>query len=486
MKQLLYRVLGALVLLASVPSCTKNFESLNVDPNRIDKVTPGSLLTPTIYGMSTYFTVRSYDFTWQLMQVGLPNPSPALGVHRYEIGETAGNGTWNTCYTWLRNIPEMQEAADAYGQPLYHAVAYTLQAYIVGILTDSFGDVPFSEALQAEEGISQPKFDTQQEIYTQLIANLEEANTIYAAGGIMNGTDILYNNDVAKWRKFNNSLLARLLLRVSKRSEFDSYNRIQAILNDPATYPLFESNDDAALVTITGNPPYNYAWARRQDYVNFEAMASFFVDLLNELDDPRRPLFMTQASRLVDGQPQQIGYVGIPSAHSGDESQFDYSPSTPNGNLMIYDAIGTPIKEVMMGYAEVEFIKAEVALHFGDLAAAESAYERGVEAAITQWNGGQMPAGYFENEAARFDGTLEQLMTQKYLGLFFNDYQQWFEYRRTGFPKLPTTPHMSHGGVMPTRFMYHNDVRRFNPENYRIAAERIGGDDILTKVWWEQ
>ncbi|MGK6351230.1 SusD/RagB family nutrient-binding outer membrane lipoprotein [Parapedobacter sp. DT-150] len=486
MKKKLYSVLGAVTLWAFAPSCTKNFEELNIDPNRIDKVTPGSLLTPTIYGMGTYFTVRSYDFTWQLMQVGLPNPSVALGLHRYDLSETAGNGTWNTCYTWLRNIPEMQEAAITYNQPMYQAVAYTLQAYIMGILTDSFGDVPFSEALKAADGVNQPKFDTQEEIYTALIASLEEANTIYAGEGIMDGADLLYNNDKAKWRKFNNSLLMRLLLRLSKRTEFDSYNRIQNMINNPETYPIFESNADAALVTITGNPPYNYAWGRRQDYVNFETMSSFFVDLLNELNDPRRPLFMTQASEMVNGQPQQIGYKGIPSAHSGDASQFNYNPSTPNGNLMIYDAIGTPIKEVIMSYAEVEFIKAEVALHFSDLEASKAAYEKAVTAAITQWNGGQMPADYFDNEAAAFDGTLEQIMTQKYLGLFFNDYQQWFEYRRTGFPVLPKTEYMLHDGVMPTRFMYHNDVRRFNPENYQIAAERIGGDDVMTKVWWEK
>ncbi|WP_353129515.1 SusD/RagB family nutrient-binding outer membrane lipoprotein [Parapedobacter pyrenivorans] len=486
MKKTIYSVFGAAALLALTPSCTKNFEALNIDPNLIEKVTPGSLLTPTIYGMSTYFTVRSYDFTWQLMQVGLPNPSVQLGLHRYDVTETAGNGTWNTCYRWLRNIREMQHAADVYGQPMYRAVAFTLQAYITGILTDSFGDVPFSEALQAEEGVSQPKFDTQAEIYTQLIANLEEANTIYAGEGIMDGNDLLYDNDQTKWQKFNNSLLMRLLLRVSKRSEFDSYNRIQNMINNPETYPIFEGNADAALVTITGNPPYNYAWARRQDYVNFEAMSSFFVDLLNNLEDPRRPLFMTEASEMVDGEPQRIGYKGIPSAHSGDASQFNYSPSTPNGNLMIYDAIGTPIKEVIMGYAEVEFIKAEVALHHGDLEASEAAYKKGVEAAITQWNGGEIPADYFENETAAFDGTLERIMTQKYLGLFFNDYQQWFEYRRTGYPVLPKTEYMLHDGVMPTRFMYHNDVRRFNPQNYQTAADRIGGDDVMTKVWWEK
>ncbi len=468
------------------PSCTKEFDELNTNPNLIDKVSPGSLLTPTVYGMSTYFTVRSYDFTWQIMQVGLPNPSVALGVHRYDLSETAGNGTWNTCYSWLRNIREMQEAAEVFDQPVYQAVAYTLQAYITGILTDSFGDVPFSEALLAEDGISQPVFDTQEAIYSQLIANLEAANGIYEASGNMVGEDLLYANDKAKWRKFNNSLLLRLLLRLSKRTEFNSYERIRAILENPTQYPIFESNADAALVSISGIYPYNYAWARRQDYVNFEAMSSHFVDLLNGLADPRRPLFMTQASRLVDGQTQQIGYVGIPSGHSGDESQFNYNPSTPNGNLMVFDNIGTVIKEVIMGYAEVEFIKAEVALHFGDLEAAKIAYEKGVEAAITQWVGGAMPADYFDNEQAAFNGTLEQIMTQKYVGLFFNDYQQWFEYRRTGYPVLPKTEYMLHDGVMPTRFMYHNTVRIYNPENYQAAAERIGGDDILTKVWWEK
>lgn len=467
-------------------SCTKDFNELNTDPNKIDKVTPGSLLTPTIYGMSTYFTERSYNFTWQLMQVGLPNPSVSNGVHRYEITENAGNGTWNTTYKWLRNVKEMEEAAVIYEQPIYSAVAKTLQAYIVGILTDSFGDVPFSEALQAESGLVQPKFDTQEEIYKKLVQDLEAANLLYAAGGIMNGNDLLYNNDISKWRKLNNSLLMRLILRASKRPEFDSYNRLKAIIENPNQYPVFTSNSDAALVKISGLSPYEYAWGRRQDYVNFEAMSSFFVDLLNDLEDPRRPLFMTEASRLEGDQLIKIGYKGIPSAHSGDASQFNYNPSTPNGDLMIHEALGTEILEVIMGYAEVEFIKAEVALHFGDLAKAKTSYDNGVKAGITQWKGGVVPTNYFTNRKAAFNGSLEQLITQKYIALFFNDYQQWFEYRRTGYPVLPTTEYMLHDGIMPSRFMYHNDVRRYNPENYKEAASRIGGDDVMTKVWWEK
>jgi hypothetical protein len=476
----------ALMNVMVLGACTKDFEELNTNPNLIEKVTPGSLVTPTVFGMADYFTVRSNDFTWELMQVGLANPSVALGIHRYDISESAGNGTWNTAYRYLRNIREMETAAVSYNQPVYQAVATTLKAYITGILTDSFGDVPFSEALQAENAITKPKFDTQEEIYTRLIQELEAANTIYAGEGVMAGNDLLYNNNKANWRKFNNSLLMRMLLRVSNKPAFNSYARLKAIIANPTTYPVFNSNAEAALVRVTGLAPYDYAWGRRQDYVNFTAMGSFFVDMLNGLEDPRRALFMTKASQLVNNVPLDLGYKGIPHGHSGDASQFNYSPSTPNGDLMYPNAVGTEILEVIMGYAEVEFIKAEVALQTGDAAAAKTAYEKGVTAAVTQWKNGVMPATYFQNPKAAFNGTLEQIMNQKYLGLFFNDYQQWFEYKRTGFPKLPKTPYMLHDGIMPSRFMYHTDVRQTNPENYKIAADRIGGDNVMTKVWWEK
>jgi hypothetical protein len=481
-KVLLYLTTVALVSF----SCTTGFEELNTDPNRIDQVTPGSLLTPIIYGMSDYFTVRSHEFTGQIMQTNLPNPSVANGVHRYDVTESAGNGTWSTCYTWLRNVREMEQAADTYQQPVYKAVAATLEAYIVGILTDSFGDIPYSEAMQAENGVAQPVFDEQKDVYAALITKLEAANTIYKESGSMSGNDLLYNNDKAKWQKFNNSLLLRLLLRTSKKADFNSYDRLKAIIDKPADYPIFTSNTDAALVKISGLTPYDYAWGRRQDYVNFEAMSSFFVDMLNDLADPRRALFMTKATRLEGTTTVDLGYRGIPSAHSGNESQFNFNPSTPNGDLMIFTTLGTEITEVIMTYAEVEFIKAEVALHFGNRAAAKTAYDKGVTAAVTQWKNGVLPTTYLTSTKAAFNGTLEQIMTQKYLALFFNDYQQWFEYRRTGFPVLPKTQHMLHNGVMPTRFMYHNDVRRFNPDNHKAAAARIGGDNVMTKVWWEK
>lgn len=475
----------ALLLSAMVglQGCTKNFDEINTDPNKVENVTPSALITPTVYGMSTYFTVRSNDFTWEIMQTGLANPSVANGVHRYYFTETSGDGTWNTCYRYLRNIREMESAAEKSGQAVYKAVAITLKAYIAGLLTDSFGDVPMSEALLAEEHISQPKFDKQEQIYTDMIKALETANTLYAGEDVMDGSDLLYNNKKELWRKFNNSLLLRYYLRQSKR--IPAAAKIKNILDNPKQYPIFTSNEDAAIVKITGLSPYDYAWGRRQDYVNFTAMAEFFVDNLNTLNDPRRPFIMTEATEMVDKKPVTIGYRGIPAGHSGDLSAYKFSPSTPNGNLMYPEAVGTAIQEILMPYSEVEFIKAEVYLSLGMDTEAQTAYENGVRASIKQY-GGQVPADYFENEAAKFNGTLERIMLQKYLGLFMVDYQQWFEYRRTGYPKLPKTPYMFYDGVMPTRFMYKNEVRRFNPENYAKAVEQMGGDDFHTKVWWEK
>lgn len=466
-------------------SCSK-FEDMNIDPNNIDRVVPGSLMAPLIYDMGTFSSNRNYDFTWQLMQIGIPYPATAVGVHRYDITPTAGNGTWNKCYTWMRNIGELKEAATNFDVQVYHAVAQTLEAYAVGMLTDAFGDVPFSEAIKLDDGISTPVFDTQEDIYKTLIAGLESANDIYATTeSLMTGNDILYNNDIASWQKFNNSLLMRLLLRTSKRAEMDSYNRLKSMIDNPGKYPVFTSNEDAAILEISGLSPFDYAWNRRQDYTLNRAKAAFFVDMLNDFEDPRRPFFMGTASTIPDGD--DLGYQGIPAGYDP-LAAFDYNPSVPNPDLMVPATLGTVIHEIIMPYAEVEFIKSEVFLHFGDMDKAEEAYRNGIVAGITQWVGISAPDdSYFENPLVVFDGTLERIINQKYLALYMCDYQQWFEYRRTGYPVLPKTEYMLHDGVMPKRFMYHDRLSITNPENYRIAAERLEhGDSPMSRVWWEK
>lgn len=469
----------------TVVSCN-HFEDMNIDPNNVETIAPGSLMAPLLYDMGTFSSNRSYDFTWQLMQVGLPYPATALGVHRYDITPTAGNGTWNKGYTWLRSIREMELAATDSASYIYQAVTKTLRAYTAGMLTDAFGDIPFTEAMKYDEGITTPVFDEQQDIYNALISGLEEANEIYTGTDTsrMEGNDILYGTSTKKWQKFNNSLLMRMLLRTSKRAEMDAYNRLREIIEDPEKYPVFTNNSEAAILKINGLSPFEYAWNRHQDYTLNEVKAEFFVDMLNAYGDPRRPFFMSKATA-TDGT--DLGYKGIPAAHAP-TATFPFTPSIPNSDLMVPRSPGTVIHEIIMSYAEVEFIKSEVYLHFGDLDKAEEAYKKGTIAGITQWVGISSPGdAYFENPLTAFNGTLERIMNQKYLALYMCDYQQWFEYRRTGFPVLPKTEHMLLDGEMPKRFMYHDRLPITNPENYRIAVDKLEhGDSPLSKVWWEK
>ncbi|UKJ08610.1 SusD/RagB family nutrient-binding outer membrane lipoprotein [Solitalea lacus] len=484
MKSTIKKIAVLMIALSTISaSCTSDFEELNKDPNRIDKISPGTLLNPIIYNLASFNTARSDDFTFELMQVALPYPSASGGVHRYNVSEAAGNSTWKTYYQWLVNTKEMLAAAESSQDNNYKAIALTLNSWIYSLLTDCFGDVPMDEAARGDELIFQPKFNKQQEIYTKILTDLETANGLFDVSKKMSyGVDILYANDVLKWQKFCNSLRLRLLLRVSKRAEMNSFIKMAAIINDAAKYPVFTKNDDAAILKITGVTPNVSPWGRAIDFTTSVSAGAFFIDNLNNFKDPRLVKLNTQA-KSTDGKTT-IGYKGIPSGYAGNESQFKYQPS--NLNIALVTA---PMISVIMSYAEVEFIKAELAQQGKTSGDAKSHYEKGVKAAIEQW-GAVMPADYFTNAETliytAYDGTLERIMLQKYYSLYFNDYQQWFEYRRTGLPKLPIADGMVNNKVMPVRFKYPSTVQSSNYENYKKAVESMGGDDINTKVWWEK
>lgn len=465
-----------LSLLFSATACTGDFEEINEDPNRIEQISPGTLLNPIIYGMANHHALRSTDITFNLMQVTLPFPSVSGGLHRYDVSPNIGNSSWNNSYKWLASIREMRMAAEKTGDVNYQAVALTLNAWVYSNLTDLFGPVPMTEAVRATDGILYPVYDTQQYIYETLLANLERANELYnTQTGMIYASDILFQNDVTKWRKFTNSLHMRLLLRISNRSETNAFEKLTAMVNNPDKYPVFQTTAESAMLQVTGITPNVSPWGRPQDFNNALKMASFFIDNLNTFNDPRRSIIATTATDL---NAAPIGYKGIPSAYSGSDSQFQYNASTLNRSQAV-----APMKIMILTYAEVEFIKAELAQR-GFIGDAEVHYNNGINAAMQQL-GATAPADYFTNPEVAYNGTLERIMLQKYYALYFTDYQQWFEYRRTGFPELPTTTAMLNNAVMPSRFTYPTDQQVYNPQHYQEALQMIGEDDINTKVWWD-
>jgi hypothetical protein len=465
-------------LIGVLASCEKGFEEINTDPNRISEISAGTLLNPTLYELAAFNMQKNDDVTFDLMQVSLPFPSPTGGIHRYEITENTGSSTWGTYYRWLNNIREIKVAADTANDVNYQAIAMTLNAWVYSNLTDCFGDVPMTEAVNAESNMLQPKYNKQKDIYTKILADLDSANKLFNTSKTMTyGTDILYSNNVTNWKRFCNSLALRLWLRVSKQADMNAWDKLRTMIANPVQYPVFMANDQGAILKLTGITPLISPWGRPQDFTTGRAAARFFFDSLNAMSDPRRSKFASQANNTANSN---IGYKGIPSGYSGAETQFDYTPSN-----LVQALITGPMIAPILPYAEVELIKSEVYFRDNNNDSAKATYERGVKAAIEQW-GITFPATYFSDVDAAYNGTLERILLQKYYALFFIDYQSWFEYRRTGLPVLPVGPGMLNGGKMPSRFIYPVSQRVYNPTGYQSAVASMGGDDINIKVWWEK
>lgn len=482
MKKIKYSIL-TLIAATTISSCTTDFEEINTDPNRLETISPASLLNPILYGLTNHNSYSAWhNRTAHFMQGIVPFPSnDALGYHRYWVTDAIGQTMWDNHYRWLKNIDEMEKASIEAGDVNYQAIALTLKAWSFANLTDCFGDIPFEEALRGDEGILKPKFQRQEVIYKKVLEYLEQANALFdTSKPLIYAPDLLFGDRntqaVASWQKLTNSLHLRMLLRLSDAMPAESTTKLTTIINDPVTYPIFESSADDAILINTGVAPNITPWPRIQDYAADKKLSTFFVDQLLEWNDPRLPFWATKAT---DKDRKDIGYKGIPSGYATNEGTIDYNPSAPNNNTAI-----APMKNIIMTFAEVEFIKAELAFKGiipGDV---ESFYNSGITAAMKIWNI-DTPSEYFANENVIYNGTLEQIMLQKYFALYFTDNQQWLEFRRTGFPVMPLEPNLYNDAKMPVRYPYPQDVKRQNTENYQDALNHMGPDDINTRVWWD-
>jgi hypothetical protein len=258
----------------------------------------------------------------------------------------------------------------------------------------------------------------------------------------------------------------------------NAWEKLRTMVANPATYPVFIANDQSAILKLTGVTPLISPWGRPQDFTTGRASAAFFLDSLNSMNDPRRAKFASQAKNAAGSA--NIGYKGITSGYAGSENQFAFIPSN-----YVQALITAPMSCPILPYAEVELIKSELYFRDNRADSAKATYERGVKAAIEQW-GVTFPATYFTIAGAAYNNTLERILLQKYYALFFTDFQQWFEYRRTGLPVLPKAAGMTNAQNMPVRLMYPVAQRVYNPGNYNNAVKDMGGDNINVKAWWEQ
>jgi hypothetical protein len=468
-----------ILIVACTTACLKSLDDYRIDPEAVNGAQPSSFLSNTLYTLTTTVIRAGHTTNNQLMQVAATKNN-GNGPDRYRILPSVFTVFWNPLYKQLCNIETMLDLAQKRNDVNYEAIAYTLKAWAGSILTDTHGDIPFSNALLGAEQNTTPVFDTQQQVYDSLLVYLERANTLYNVNKVLSGEDLLFNANqnvanVLKWKKFTNALHLRLLMRIAHKSTVYA-DQLKAMLADPGKYPLMNSVSDGASLYYTNIIPFQnpYYSTRDFDFNGSDNYAKFFIDYLKEVQDPRLPVWATKTGSTYSGIP-----TGFPLSQQDAISGTVFS--TYQLGLKTSSYLGS-----ILQYAEQEFLLAEACLNGYMADDAKKHYNNGIAASCSYWGVTSIPDAFLSHPKVAYNGTMEQIITQKYFALFENGFEQWFEYRRTGFPVLNKGEEMYNDGVMPSRLCYPNTELTFNRANYLDVVKRIGKDDINTKVWWQQ
>ena len=517
MKKILKTTLIMLIVF-SFTACEKGFKEENTDPINIISSTPDKLLAPALVNTLAMNMVRNRNFNNELMQVTVTQSEDENAVFRYDLRPNLADATWNAWYQELTNFRDIYEIASKpeHLNNSYKGISLVCEAWVFSLLTDTYGDVPFTEANKGKLGSVEPAFNAQKDIYTSLLAKLEDANTLLTENTAIDpASDPVYNGSIDLWRKFCNSLHLRLLLRLSGKTEVATATiaKIKDIVEtNPSKYPVFSNNAESAILkwngTVVTTDPFTNPFVtalRDADFI-IPSLCNFFILKWRDWNDPRIDISTKYGSASRNRLGIAAGQAGFDGVESGYEignrenkqSYFYSATSSP------YSLQKNPLAGIIMTYAELQFILAEASAKGWIGGSPSTYYYSGIANAINYW----VPAfntnisgadftGYVAAATIQWDDSLplnaptgdskmERIHLQKYYSLFLTDFQQWFEYRRTGHPILPKGPGLRNGGNMPSRLNYPIYVQSANPTNYQKAKANMGGDDINTKVWWQK
>ena len=446
------------IFLFSIAGCESDLpwidSDLNIDPDSPADV-PMSLLLPGVQLNMGYIlpgnnSVRvNNQYTQHFDGVSRQSYTET----RYQLTPADVNNFWLNVYSaMLIDLDIMVDKAIQQESPHNQGVAQVLQATTLGITTDLFGDIPFSQALRGDQNILRAEYDSQEAIYDTIFAlnemaitNLGSSENLIPVEG-----DAIYDGNLSQWTKAANSISARHYLQLSNVLGNQAFTLALNAAEDG-----FTSNADDMLVPFEdANPNPLYQFVEQRDDIR---MGSTFVNMLIDDSDPRLPFYVAPNG---DGE-----YVG-----SDPGSQND-AASRPGPYVASKDS-----HTILMTYSELKFIEAEANFRLGNTSAAQDAYEEAVAASVLRVTGSANTAWLDAN----INGdavTLEKILKQKYIDGFTTN-QPYADWRRTGYPSLQ----LAEGAVLnqiPTRFPYAQNEIDYNKENVPTVV-------ITDKVWWDQ
>ena len=520
MKRISKKIILFSMLIASLTFSCKDLTELNENPNGVgpETVNP-NLIMPTVLSEAAkiYVELGYQDIAGVVQHT--QKDAWAGGHNDYDWG---GDQSWNKYYDVLRNNDLLYNRAVETKLEFHQGVALVMKSFMFGLITDLWGDAPYTNALKGELGSTadiKPVFDDQSVIYAGIIADLEKANTLLSKSkgeytGITDNVDLFYGGDPAKWRKMANSLMLRYYMRISSKQPDIAKAGIEKIAASADKYPIISANADDATMSYPGNSSGD-AWpadtvfdASGSNYRRIK-MCATFVEKLQALKDPRLAIWAKKVQiplvldttlpagtdRITNGKrylsPDKVGttqidtdpdYVGLPPSFSALPSAYNLNPTpgqtsfNPHVSFLsdMYKLAKGPLLKVrLISAAEVHFILAEAALKgWSAGGTAKTHYEDAIKASLNTWTVGSSYDTYIAQKDAAFDNTVKQIIEQKWIASWTAATEAWFDYRRTGFPELKAGP-AAKRQVLPLRFYYMRDELNINKTNAQQALSKL-------------
>jgi hypothetical protein len=519
MKNRSIKIFAIGILLASALYSCKDLTVLNQNPNGINPLTanPNLVMSTVLTETGKSFVNLGYQDMAGVMQ-HTQKDGWSGGHNTYEWG---GSQSWASYYDILRNNQYVYDRSVTLNWEMHQGISLVIKSMMFGLITDLWGDAPYSAALKGADGGTAntfPAYDSQEAIYTGILADLEKANTLLSKNAVeytsTPGTaDVYYQGNPTKWRKLANSLMLRFYMRISTKKPDVAKAGIEKIMANAAQYPIITAIADDAAMPFAGNSnddswPANAVYDASASNYRRLKMAATFVNKLLELKDPRIAVWANkvQIPLVVDANlpkgtdkiengkrylsPDKVvgrdvntnpDYVGLPTALIGGAS-YNLSPTAEQAannphvswlNDIYKQAKGPLLRSRMMSTAEVRFILAEAALKGWSVTGdAKTHYEAGIKASMDTWGTTGTYAAYITQKGVAYDGTLKQIIEQKWISSWTAAQEAWFDYRRTGFPELTVGP-ASIRKVLPVRFYYMLDERNLNKTNTEAAMSKL-------------
>lgn len=467
-----YLLLFVSVTMIGLTGC-EDITELNVDPNNPTAIPAENLLTQAQQQLNNRLWSRGLSAEWGMLMVQQWSQNEYAEESRYTVDGNNFDVEWVDLYSdvlnELKTATELVTANEGLPSGVKAnqlAILSILREYTFHNLTDLYGALPYTSALDPVNS-PLPSYDSQSTIYAGIVANLQSAlNSMDTGSASFASGDAIFGGDAAAWKRFGNSLLLRVAMRMSNVDEEGAKKAIASISGGYIT-----SNTENALFVFDENPAIanplfvDAVINTRDDF----AVSDVLVNALKDMSDPRLEAF---AALTLTGE-----YVGMPPGLP-DADAFALKSTTSRPNDAVRAATAPA---VMMDHAEVSFLLAEAYARDMLTGDAEAAYNEGVTASLDYW-GIADATDYLAANPYDAGNWKQSIGMQKWIAFYMNGPQAWAEWRRLDVPALDV-PAAATNPVIPVRLPY--PISEQTRNSTQLGTVTSDPNDLSTKLWWD-